>query len=286
MNDSVQKPARPVQRRQFLTDLARGVCGMGLLGLGIGLHANRASALPADALRPPGALAETDFLSACTRCGLCVRACPYEMLHLGRMGGDVPVGTPYFRARQAGCEMCDDIPCVPACPTGALDHGLTDINQARMGLAVLSDQETCIAFLGLRCEVCFNVCPVRGKAITLDRRHNDRSGKHAVFIPVVHSDHCTGCGKCEEACVLDQAAIRVLPPSLVKGELGKHYRLGWEQKAAAGQALVTPDVEHQYNLPEGMKYDHGGEGLIQEKADQGSGPSAIDILNRGMEDRL
>jgi ferredoxin-type protein NapG len=286
MNDSVQKPTRPVNRRQFLVDLARSACGVGLLGLGIGLHANRASALPADALRPPGALTEADFLAACTRCGLCVRACPYDMLHLGRMGSDVPVGTPYFRARQAGCEMCDDIPCVPACPTGALDHGLTDINQARMGLAVLSDQETCIAFLGLRCEVCFNICPVRGKAITLDKQHNDRSGKHAIFIPVVHSEHCTGCGKCEQACVLDQAAIRVLPPHLVKGELGKHYRLGWEQKAAAGQALVTPDVEHQYNLPEGMKYDHGGEGLIQEAPVEGSGPSALDQLNRGLEGRL
>lgn len=283
MADASANPARSKNRRQFLTEMAQAACGVGLLGLGIGLYAQRAAALPADALRPPGALAEKDFLAACTRCGLCVRACPYEMLHLARLGSDVPLGTPYFRARQAGCEMCDDIPCVPACPTGALDHGLTDINQARMGLAVLSDQETCIAFLGLRCEVCFNVCPVRGKAITLDRQHNERSGKHAYFIPVVHSQHCTGCGKCEEACVLDQAAIRVLPPSLVKGELGKHYRLGWEQKAAAGQALVSPDAEHQYHLPEGVRYEHGGRGLILQEEAQEAAPSAVDILNRGLE---
>ena len=69
-------------------------------------------------------------------------------------------------------------------------------------------------------------------------------GKHALFIPVVHSDRCTGCGKCEEACILEQAAIKVLPEHLAKGELGPHYRLGWEQKKAAGGSLVTPDAEH------------------------------------------
>ena len=147
------------------------------------------------------------------------------------------LGTPYFTARDVPCEMCDDIPCVKACPTGALDHALTDIDAARMGLAVVVDQEACIAFQGLRCEVCFNVCPIRGKAITLDYQHNSRSGKHALFIPVVHSNACTGCGKCEKACILEEAAIKVFPVALAKGLLGRHYRLGWEQKAEAGEAL-------------------------------------------------
>jgi ferredoxin-type protein NapG len=264
-------------------DAARTACGVGLLGLGIGAYSHRASALPANALRPPGALPEEEFLAACTRCGLCVRDCPYEMLYLAKAGDDIPTGTPYFYAREAGCEMCEDIPCVPVCPTGALDHALTNIDDARMGLAVLSDQETCIAFLGLRCEVCYNICPVRGKAITLEREHNKRSGKHALFIPVVHSEFCTGCGKCEEACILDQAAIRILPKHLVKGELGKHYRIGWEQKAKAGEALVTPDQEHRYNLPEGVRYEHGGEGLIFEEQQPADPSSAIDLLNRGLE---
>ena len=267
-------------RRQFLTDVARTACGVGLLGLGIGVYSQRAGALPADAIRPPGALPEGDFLAACTKCGLCVRDCPYDMLHLGELGGDVPLGTPYFRAREAGCEMCEDIPCIPVCPTGALRHELTDINDARMGLAVVSDEETCIAFLGLRCEICYNICPIRGKAISLDRRHNVRSGKHALFLPVVHSDACTGCGKCEEACILEESAIRILPNHLVQGKLGSHYRKGWEEKAKAGKALVTPDVEHRYNLPEGMRYDHAGEGLIMDEAKPSGGAN---VLNRGLE---
>ena len=252
-----------VTRRQFIGDALKTACGVGLFGLGLGLYSQRAASLPAAAIRPPGALPEDQFNGACIRCGLCVRDCPFDMIRLARLGEPVTVGTPFFYAREKGCEMCEDIPCVVACPTNALDHSLTDINKARMGLAVLVDHESCIAFLGLRCEVCYQVCPVRDEAITLDRLHNERSGKHAFFIPVVHSDHCTGCGKCEEACILEQAAIKVLPEHLAKGELGPHYRLGWKQKEAAGGALVTPDAEHQYNLPDGMRYEHGGRGLIE-----------------------
>jgi ferredoxin-type protein NapG len=175
--------------------------------------------------------------------------------------------------------MCTDIPCVKACPTKALDPELTEINDSRMGLAVVVDQESCIAFQGLRCEVCFNVCPIRGDAISLNYQHNKRSGKHALFIPVVHSDACTGCGKCEKACILDEAAIKVFPIALAKGLLGKHYRLGWEQKKDAGGSLVTPDREHRYNLPEGMRYEYEGEGLIQEGTETPFAPNALDTLN-------
>jgi ferredoxin-type protein NapG len=270
-------------RRRFLIDMARTAGGVAMLGLGVGLYSRQAASLPATAIRPPGALPEADFLGACIRCGLCVRDCPYDTLKLSELGEAVATGTPYFVARDVPCEMCDDIPCVKACPTGALDHSLDDIDDARMGLAVLVDQETCIAFQGLRCEVCFNVCPVRGKAITLEMRHNDRSGKHALFIPEVHSSDCTGCGKCERACVMEQAAIKVMPVTLAKGELGRHYRLGWEEKSRSGESLVAPDVPHEYNLPEGQRYEHGGAGLIIEESgnETSFGKSALDTLNSG-----
>ncbi len=143
--------------------------------------------------------------------------------------------------------MCEDLPCVRACPTGALDPNLTDIKQSRMGLAVLVDHETCLSYLGLRCEVCYRVCPLIDKAITLETLHNERTQKHALFIPTVHSEHCTGCGKCEKACVLDTAAIRVVALHLAKAAVGGHYRLGWEEKAKAGQSLI--DERGMIELP-------------------------------------
>lgn len=266
-------------RRQFLSGTLRTACGVGLVVAGLGLYSRQSRSTPADAIRPPGALDEENFLGACIRCGLCVRDCPFDTLKLSQLGDEVALGTPYFTARDIPCEMCDDIPCIKACPTGALDHSLEDINESRMGLAVLVDQENCIAFQGLRCEVCYNVCPVRGKAITLDYRHNVRTSKHAYLIPVVHSDACTGCGKCEQACVMEEATIKVLPMHLAKGLMGEHYRLGWNEKAAAGGALVSPDTEHRYNLPEGMRYDHAGEGLIMEDETPFSS-NPLDTLNR------
>ena len=250
-----------IGRRRFISDAAKIGGAVALTALGLGAYARKAAPLPMEALRPPGALAEEQFLGACIRCGLCVRDCPFDTLKLATLGEDVAVGTPYFTARDIPCEMCEDIPCVAACPTGALDPGLEDIDEARMGLAALVNQETCLNFQGLRCEVCYRECPVIDKAITLEMRHNPRSGKHSFFIPTVHSDHCTGCGKCERVCVLPESAIKVLPLAVAAGATADHYRWGWEEKEAAGESLVSPDPEHRYNLPEGMEYDHDGEGL-------------------------
>ncbi|ROR32042.1 ferredoxin-type protein NapG [Inmirania thermothiophila] len=245
------RAAAEAARRRFLVGLARGAAGMAMIGLGLGLYARRVAARPAVALRPPGALAERDFLGACVRCGLCVRDCPFDTLRLARLGEDVAAGTPYFVAREVPCEMCEDIPCVAACPTGALDKGLTDIDDARMGLAVLIDRENCLNLRGLRCDVCYRVCPLIDRAITLEMRENTRTGVHAIFEPVVHADACTGCGKCEHACVLDEAAIRVLPRRLARGAMGRHYRLGWEEKAKAGRSLVPGVIDLPDRLPGG-----------------------------------
>lgn len=246
-----------VQRRQFLLDTAKMACGVGMLGLGVGLYANQAKALPPTALRPPGALPEAEFLGACIRCGLCVIDCPPKILFLAKPEDGMATGTPYFNARTGPCEMCEHIPCIKVCPTNALDRNLTDILKAKMGLAVLIDQEVCLNFLGLRCDICYRICPVIDKAITLDRTHNLRTDRHTMFLPVVHSEHCTGCGLCEKACPTEEPAIKVLPQKLAKGKLGSHYRIGWEEKQKAGGSLIAPEAEHQFNLPEGMKYELG-----------------------------
>ena len=242
-------------RRRFLREAAGVAGGACLLSLGVGLYATQARALPPTALRPPGALAESDFLAACVRCGLCVRDCPFDTLKLAELGDSVATGTPYFTARDIPCEMCEDIPCVVACPTGALDRSLTDIGKSRMGLAVLIDQETCLNFLGLRCDVCYRVCPVIDHAITLESMHNPRSDRHAMLLPTVHSDYCTGCGKCEKSCVLPgEAAIKVLPIRLAQGSKAEHYRKGWEEKDAAGGSLIGEQVELPVRGLEGKAY--------------------------------
>lgn len=231
------------ERRRFLKESGRTAAGLAGVGILLGLQQSQSLAREGVPLRPPFALPEAKaFSAACIRCGQCVQACPYDMLHLASLLSPMEAGTPYFIARDKPCEMCPDIPCAHACPTGALAREAQDINQARMGLALLFDHETCLNWQGLRCDICYRVCPLINKAITLEYQHNPRSDKHALFIPTVHSDACTGCGKCEQACPLEEAAIKIFPLDLAKGKLGSHYRLGWQEKEKAGHSLAPKDI--------------------------------------------
>lgn len=199
----------PPDRRTFLRQCVGLAGSAGVVGLLLAAVSRQAQALASWAIRPPGALDEDAFSAACVRCGLCVRACPFDILHLATPEQPVTVGTPYFVARQGACEMCEDIPCVAACPTGALDHDLRDIAQARMGVAVLTGRDTCYAVAQQTgCRACYLACPVKGEAITMERRQADGRG---YFEPTVHTQACTGCGMCEQACVTEQASIKVLP---------------------------------------------------------------------------
>jgi ferredoxin-type protein NapG len=234
---------------------ALGVIGGGIWGY---LLKQQARASPF-ALRPPGALAEAEFNALCIKCGQCLTACPYDTLKLATLGAPIPIGTPHFVPREVPCYMCPNIPCERACPTGALDHRLGDIDRARMGLAVI-DIENCLSWKGLRCEICHRICPLIDKAITV-QHHPRQISKHAMFVPVVHSDHCTGCGQCEKACPLEQAAIRILPPELVQGKIGRHYRLGWTVDSPITQHFVpqapAPAGPPAETAP-GMDYLNGG----------------------------
>lgn len=211
-----------INRRRFLATAASAGGVMTLTGLGLTTLAQTNAQTEPQALRPPGAVPESEFLSACVRCGLCVNACSWGTLSLARWFDGAATGTPFFTARQIPCEMCEDIPCVRTCPSGALDCLMLDIADAQMGTAVLVDPQHCLNFRGLRCDVCYRVCPLIDDAITLERQHNSRSGHHAEFIPRINPDACTGCGKCEHACVLEQPAIKVLPVALAAGKAASH----------------------------------------------------------------
>ncbi|AHG65044.1 ferredoxin-type protein NapG [Advenella mimigardefordensis] len=207
------------KRRDLLKTSVRAAGALGVTWLALDTAADAASEAEPQALRPPGALDEAAFLSACVRCGLCVRACPYDILSLATLDGPAQVGTPYFIARDDPCRMCKDIPCAKACPTGALDSDMAHIEEADMGVAVLVGHETCLNYKGLNCSICYRVCPVRGEAITLET--HQINGQQRI-IPTVHSDACTGCGTCEKHCVIREAAIRVLPRKLGLGQEGRN----------------------------------------------------------------
>ncbi|NWF65899.1 MAG: ferredoxin-type protein NapG [Campylobacterales bacterium] len=234
-------------RRKFLTQSLQtlGLCSAS--GLIWGAFLDEAKSDPL-ILRPPAALSEDEFLKKCIRCGLCVEACPYETLKLAAPGDKKPLGMPFFEPRKIPCYMCEDIPCVPVCPTGALDeksvttNGELDINLSRMGVAVV-DEKSCIAFWGIQCDACYRACPIMDVAIKLEYKKNERTGKHAFLMPVVDSDFCTGCGLCERACVTKKAAIYVLPRSVALGEVDSSYVKGWDKSDEARVSEAKKKIE-------------------------------------------
>ena len=158
-------------------------------------------------LRPPGIQNEADFMGRCVKCGKCIEACPYAALHVaGPLEGSA-AGTPCIDAREQACRLCDDFPCVAACPTGAL-RDVAERTDPKMGYARI-DEQVCIAYQGYRCEVCYRVCPLIDQAITIDFQSMENDSIHTKFIPTIHKGKCTGCGLCVERCAVSEPYVPI-----------------------------------------------------------------------------
>ena len=205
MAEEMTSENRETDRRNFFKRVGRSV-GQAALGSGLlvgFLHLRKKRTEPVEArgrlglLRPPGALAEPDFLAKCIRCTRCADACEAQCILLFGPEGGKHQGTPYVFSNVKGCTMC--LMCGDACPTGALVP-LTDQRDVKMGVAVV-DERLCVSHNGTGvCGACHTVCPFRNKAIVQDLRN----------APVVDPNFCTGCGLCEEVCIVrDRRAIEV-----------------------------------------------------------------------------
>ena len=170
-------------------------------------------------LRPPGSQGEADFMARCTKCGKCIEACPYQALAAAGIAEGAAAGTPCIDPRHQACRMCEDFPCVSACPTQAL-RNVESRADVKMGYAVISDS-ICIAYQGLRCEVCYRVCPLIDQAITIEFGNRENDSIHALFQPTINRDVCTGCGLCVERCVIEDPRVPIRIVSIAEQEAAK-----------------------------------------------------------------
>jgi MauM/NapG family ferredoxin protein len=164
-------------------------------------------------LRPPGAVAEDEFLSRCIRCGECLKVCIGLALQPALFdAGPIGLWTPLLVARHGYCEYNCTL-CGQVCPTGAIKPlKLPEKKKVVIGLAVF-DKNTCLPFArGEECLVCEEHCPTGDKAIVFDEKEVlVASEPRRIKIPRVVTKLCIGCGICETKCPLDGvSAVRVV----------------------------------------------------------------------------
>ena len=226
-----------ISRRQALRTVATGI-GLGLAGTLVHfLTRTRLYRYPAvkrpyeklvGLLRPPGALDEGKFLGACIRCYRCQDACTPGAIQFYTEKDGPLAHTPYVDPALKACTLC--MKCGPACPTAAL-LPLEDKAEVRMGSVELCEA-LCLSYKAKRirreqgllmdlgreatesdallerrgpCGECFMFCPLRTRAIKLE--------PGAFLAPLIFTEHCVGCGMCEEICrtvVRGEPAIRVI----------------------------------------------------------------------------
>jgi len=154
---------------------------------------------PAAGHRPPGAIAEPEFLARCTHCAACVPVCPSGAIKLAGVGAPFGEGTPFLPDLMTRpCYLCDDMPCIRACSEGALLP--VPREEVRLGLAVIAP-ERCKAHGDRACEDCLDRCPFPGVALFADEQGR----------PVVSPEACTGCGFCAYHCTATPGAISIVP---------------------------------------------------------------------------
>ena len=162
-------------------------------------------------LRPPGAITERQFLQDCTRCDKCIHACPKDaIVKAPKKFGFLVMGTPYIDPMKTPCVMCDDLPCISACPDSAL-LPVDSPGEVNMGYAIL-DKKKCQAYGDTFCQQCIIDCPIPG-AITQNKDQQ----------PEFHKKICTGCGVCVRSCstVNIPVAIKVKPLMVIEQQVRK-----------------------------------------------------------------
>ena len=169
-------------------------------------------------LRPPGALDEFEFLTKCTRCDKCMRACPENAILKAGPGAGLALGTPYLDPRGIPCFLCTTLPCVAECDDEALvwprliradGTELDGPKATRMGTARVNPSH-CVTWAKAdreprACRICVDRCPYPEEAIRIVAPAEGETVGH----PVVVADVCTGCGLCVFACPAEPAAIVV-----------------------------------------------------------------------------
>lgn len=211
-------PGPDVERRKVLAAAGAGALFVALARVSGDLTRNFSPKV----VRPPGAVAEPEFLARCIKCDQCIRVCPTNVLQPALFEAGVEgLFTPVMNFRMGYCELNCTL-CGQVCPTGAIQRISIAQKQGGGEFAAAGPIRSGTAFynrgrclpwaMDTPCVVCEEVCPVSPKAIfTRTVEIEDRWGRPVTLKqPHVDPNLCIGCGICEHECpVVDEPAVYV-----------------------------------------------------------------------------
>ncbi len=173
-------------------------------------------------IRPPGSVAEDEFLRRCIKCDQCIRVCPTNVLQPALFEAGVEgLWTPIMVSKMGWCELNCTL-CSQVCPTGAIREisiaeklgvGPFEAHGPIKTGTAFYNRGRCLPWaMDTECVVCEEVCPVSPKAIfTRNVVVTDRWGaRKELKRPFIDPEKCIGCGICEHECpVKDDPAVYV-----------------------------------------------------------------------------
>lgn len=122
--------------------------------------------------RPPFAAEESLFLAACTGCGDCVRACPYNLIQIQQQKAVLELD-------YMSCDLCGQ--CAMHCSQNALNIAFKKDTELRPHFS-----NDCLIKKNQSCTVCQEKCPQQAISDNL----------------TVNNELCNGCGECKISCFL------------------------------------------------------------------------------------
>jgi polyferredoxin len=209
-HNRTETAAMDLGRRRVIVSAFSGIVAVPFLRI---TTLARTNAQDPGLIRPPGSLAEKEFLKRCVKCGECMKVCTTNglqptLLEAGSEGIWSPMLVPRIGYCEYRCTLCGQV-----CPTGAIKKlTLEEKAKVKLGLAMI-DKGRCLPWAHARpCIMCEEVCPTPKKAVWFEKvQVRDRQGRVLILQqPHVDLELCIGCGICEAKCpVLGRPAIAV-----------------------------------------------------------------------------
>lgn len=139
---------------------------------------------------PPGSKGERHLKDRCTGCGLCISACPNDVLRPGILAKpEMSYERGYCRPE---CNRCSTV-----CPAGAiLPITLAEKSSTQIGHAVWQFDLCIVNKDHVECGNCARHCPTGA----IQMISPDPDNPAALKVPVVNTERCIGCGACENLC--------------------------------------------------------------------------------------